>query len=288
MDDLWGNAWTNDSEQPKPTAPTTSSGASSSPLNTLPQWNFQPSDALHDSEVDVGISSWNPLGGSGIKWEDDAEPDTVPSFTWKPTRTDTWSSHESETEPQAEAEAEPEFEDAEEVSKAASERTSSPPPILPTPPRSPIPDLPPARTSPPPSTEGTPTTTFTAPLAPPSPDPFGSFETGTPYDPHITSHSEEDDDDEKWPAAPRHFDDVDDVEVVWSAGTVHTDHTEVEEDEWTKAQEEQMMRDRRVVRSISSSHLSIPHDIRFLSLPMSLLPLWTTGRAWLMTWGFLP
>lgn len=221
MEDPWGsNAWS-----------TTDSGKSVVDLpKDPPKWNAFERDA-DENTMDVGVPSWSAATDSGWvegtnMWH--AEASTLDS--WKPSL--------SIDEPTVEPEEEPE-EDGhkEEEEEKEGERSPEPRPILPTPPLSPLPTIPSVT---PPSSPPRPV------LSPPSPDPFGSFESAevldeqppeasswTPKTPRFPLEAE----NEPWGGG-------------WGGGEMEKekeDHDEEPKDEWALAQETRRKRDRKVV-----------------------------------------
>lgn len=80
----------------------------------------------------------------------------------------------------------------------------------------------------------------------PTPDPFGTFETG------ISPHSPEDDLEEAWPNSFQAAESIGEKEQTWDA--VWKAPANAEDDEWAVAREEKRKRDRRVVSTSTFKH----------------------------------
>lgn len=189
------------------------------------KWNTFERDA-DDNTIDVGIPSWSAASGSGLGegtnlWH--AESSTLDA--WKPDLSIEEQMPESDLEPERDVTKEQE-----------EEEHGSPEPraILPTPPL-----------SPPPITSATPPSSPPKPLiGPPSPDPFGSFESAEIV-------SEESHDAAAWTLKTPDFSSEATNESwgnAWS-GIEKEDQEKDEQakDEWEVAQEARRKRERKLV-----------------------------------------
>ncbi len=226
MDDLYQNAWSETTDS----ATTFKNGSTSS-------WTSPRIVSSLDEEADLAAPSWST--GADLSWNEPGSP----GFSWSQTDTDAgWgpSTYEgislgkpSAQEKVAEATDSTKHDDG--TPDGAVIPITSPPATEPVP--SPTTQLPSPPSSPPASPEPIPVVNYevaVAQVAPPSPDGFGSFESGLEEDAHSPGLAVDDTEADPWGSS------------AWG-DTRLEEEEEAPLDEWERAKQEKAKQDRRVV-----------------------------------------
>ncbi|RDX54284.1 hypothetical protein OH76DRAFT_1461862 [Lentinus brumalis] len=235
MDDLYQNAWSETTDS----ATTFKNGSTSS-------WTSPRIVSSLDEEADLAAPSWST--GADLSWNEPGSP----GFSWSQTDTDAgWgpSTYEgislgkpSAQEKVAEATDSTKHDDG--TPDGAVIPITSPPATEPVP--SPTTQLPSPPSSPPASPEPIPVVNYeaaVAQVAPPSPDGFGSFESGLEEDAHSPGLAVDDTEADPWGSS------------AWG-DTKLEEEEEAPLDEWERAKREKAKQDRRVPPELLASILS--------------------------------